>query len=51
MTNDLVTGGARLIGSPLVDEFVRLGHKVAVIDNLEPQVHRTNPGYLNAGAH
>ncbi len=46
----LVTGGAGFIGSHLVDELVRRGHAVDVIDNLEPQVHRTKPDYLNPRA-
>ncbi len=50
MANVLVTGGAGFIGSHLVDELVRLGHAVEVIDNLEPQVHRGKPDYLNPKA-
>lgn len=32
--NILVTGGAGFIGSNVVDEFIRLGHRVVVVDNL-----------------
>ena len=46
----LVTGGAGFIGSHLVDALVARGHRVDVVDNLEPQVHKTKPGYLNAEA-
>jgi UDP-glucose 4-epimerase len=31
--NILVTGGAGFIGSHVVDEYVRLGHRVAIVDN------------------
>jgi dTDP-L-rhamnose 4-epimerase len=49
----LVTGGAGYIGSHLVDRLVADGYAVTVLDNLEPQVHRTGkwPSYANAGAH
>lgn len=30
----LITGGAGFIGSNIADEYIRLGHKVTVIDNL-----------------
>jgi dTDP-L-rhamnose 4-epimerase len=36
----LVTGGAGLIGSHVVDLLVREGWTVRVLDNLEPQTHR-----------
>jgi dTDP-L-rhamnose 4-epimerase len=46
----LVTGGAGFIGSFIVDELVRRGHRVTVFDNLEPQVHKEPPKYLNPEA-
>jgi dTDP-L-rhamnose 4-epimerase len=48
--NVLVTGGAGYIGSHLVDDLVRRGYAVTVLDNLEPQVHRSGtwPSYANA---
>ena len=35
----LVTGGAGLIGSHIVDLFLNKGHEVRVLDNLEPCTH------------
>lgn len=48
--NVLVTGGAGFIGSHLVDELVGEGHHVSIFDNLEGQVHRATPTYLNENA-
>ena len=44
----VLTGGAGFIGSHLADELLEHGHSVRVLDNLDPQVHRTRqrPAYL-----
>jgi len=48
----LVTGGAGCIGSHLVDALVAREYRVTVLDNLEPQVHRSGtwPSYANPKA-
>ena len=47
----LVTGGAGLIGSHIVDLLVREGWRVRVLDNLEPQTHRNGkPAWINPAA-
>jgi dTDP-L-rhamnose 4-epimerase len=47
----LVTGGAGLIGSHLVDLLIGEGWRVRILDNLEPNTHREGrPAWINAEA-
>lgn len=47
----LVTGGAGLIGSHLVDLLIDRGYKVTILDNLDEQTHpKGTPGWINPKA-
>jgi dTDP-L-rhamnose 4-epimerase len=47
----LVTGGAGLIGSHIVDLLLSSGWRVRILDNLEPQTHKNGkPTWVNPGA-
>ena len=47
----LVTGGAGLIGSHIVDLLVREGWTVRILDNLEPNTHKFGkPAWINPAA-
>ena len=52
MNRVLVTGGAGFIGSFVVEELLRRGADVRVLDSLEPQVHEDGeaPDYLHPDA-
>jgi len=46
-----VTGGAGFIGSHTTDALIQAGHRVRILDNLNPAVHpRGKPEYLNPKA-
>ena len=47
----LVTGGAGLIGSHIVDLLLSNGYAVRILDNLEPNTHKTGkPAWVNPQA-
>ena len=44
----LITGGAGFIGSHTADALAKKGHKIRILDNLEPPVHnRKWPSYIS----
>ena len=47
----LITGGAGFIGSHTADALIAQGHRVRILDNLQPTVHpKGKPSYLNPKA-
>jgi dTDP-L-rhamnose 4-epimerase len=49
----LITGGAGFIGSHVADALLQSGHRVRLLDNLDPQVHgeqQRRPDYLDPEA-
>ncbi|MBX6321618.1 MAG: NAD-dependent epimerase/dehydratase family protein [Rhodospirillaceae bacterium] len=48
----LITGGAGFIGSHVADALLAAGHRVRLLDNLSPQVHRdgARPAHLEGAA-
>lgn len=47
----LITGGAGFIGSHTADALIAKGHRVRLLDNLQPSVHpRGKPAYLHPEA-
>jgi dTDP-L-rhamnose 4-epimerase len=47
----LITGGAGFIGSHTADALIAKGHRVRILDNLQPTVHpKGKPGYLHPEA-
>lgn len=50
MSQVLITGGAGFIGSHTADALLRQGHRVRLLDSLDPQIHgdtATFPAYLH----
>ncbi|MGH7869543.1 MAG: NAD-dependent epimerase/dehydratase family protein, partial [Candidatus Dormibacteraceae bacterium] len=51
LNSALVTGGAGLIGSHLVDLLINQGWRVRILDRLEPQTHAGGaPSWINPKA-